>query len=72
MPKVFDITSDFTYVRMHLPPNGNGYGRAALMPWAARVEDWQGKNLDVFVYFNNDMEGHAVRDAQGLKQLLGP
>jgi uncharacterized protein YecE (DUF72 family) len=70
MPKSFEITSDFTYVRMHLPPHGLGYGRQALVPWADRVVVWRRNGLAVFVYFNNDMEGHAIKDAQTLIGLV--
>ena len=70
MPKSLEITSDFTYVRMHLPPKSLGYGRRALQPWADRVIEWQRTGLDVFVYFNNDMEGHAIKDAQTLMALV--
>jgi uncharacterized protein YecE (DUF72 family) len=70
MPKSFEITSDFTYVRMHQPPHGLGYGERALQPWVQRLRDWRAENLDAFVYFNNDMEGHAIRDAQTLLSLL--
>jgi uncharacterized protein YecE (DUF72 family) len=70
MPKSFEITSDFTYVRMHLPPKGLGYGQRALQPWADRVIDWGGGGLDVFLYFNNDMEGHAIKDAKTLISLV--
>ena len=70
MPKSLESTSDFTYIRMHLPPNGLGYGRRALRPWADRVIEWQRTGLDVFVYFNNDMEGHAIKDAQTLMALV--
>jgi len=69
MPKSFEITSDFTYIRMHLPPSGLGYGERALQPWADRVIEWRRQGLDVFVYFNNDMEGHAITDAQTLIAL---
>jgi len=71
MPKVFEITSDFAYVRMHLPSRGLGYGKRALQPWADRAGAWRARGLDVFVYFNNDMEGHAIKDGQTLKDLLG-
>jgi uncharacterized protein YecE (DUF72 family) len=70
MPKSFEITSDFTYIRMHLPPRGLGYGRRELQPWADRILDWRRGGLDVFAYFNNDVEGHAVKDAQTLISLL--
>lgn len=70
MPKSFEITSDFTYIRMHLPPESLGYGRRVLERWAARILDWRRDGLDVFVYFNNDMEGHAIRDALTLMALV--
>ena len=70
IPKSFEITSDFTYVRMHFPPRGLGYGRQTLQPWADRILDWHRGGLDVYVYFNNDMEGHAVKDAQTLISLV--
>ena len=70
MPKSLEITSDFTYIRMHLPRSGLGYGERALQPWAQRIRNWSAQILDVFVYFNNDMEGHAIKDAQALISLL--
>jgi uncharacterized protein YecE (DUF72 family) len=72
LPKSLEITSDFTYVRMHFPPHGIGYGTRTLQPWAERVADWRSQGRDVFVYLNNDMDGHAVRDARTLKELLAP
>ena len=70
MPKSLEITSDFTYIRMHLPPHGLGYSERGLHPWAERVVDWRRAGLDVFTYFNNDMEGHAVNDAKTLISLI--
>jgi len=70
MPKSFEITSDFTYIRMHLPPRGLGYGERALQPWAKNLLEWSGHKLDVFVYFNNDIDGHAVKDARTLISLV--
>ncbi len=70
MPRALEPTSDFTYIRMHLPPNGLGYGKHALQPWADRVVAWHHDGLDVFVYFNNDMEGHAIKDAKTLISLV--
>ena len=70
MPKSLEITSDFTYIRMHLPPHGLGYSERGLHPWAERVVDWRRAGLDVFMYFNNDMEGHAVKDAKTLISLI--
>jgi len=70
MPKSLEVTSDFTYIRMHLPPKGLGYGRRALQPWADRIVEWRRGGLNVFVYFNNDMEGHAIKDAKTLMSLV--
>jgi uncharacterized protein YecE (DUF72 family) len=70
MPKSFEITSDFAYIRMHLPPHGFGYGERALQSWAQRLLEWSGQKLDVFVYFNNDMEGRAIKDARTLISLV--
>jgi uncharacterized protein YecE (DUF72 family) len=70
MPKSFEITSDFTYIRMHQPSSGLGYGEQALQPWAQRLLEWSVQNLDVFVYFNNDMDGHAIKDARTLISLV--
>src|SRR5579864_3462226 len=71
MPQRFEITSDFTYIRMHLPKRGHGYGARALEPWAEHVLDWTTAGLDCFVYFNNDIGGHAITDGLALKELVG-
>lgn len=58
-------TADWGYVRFH---EGRAnprpcYGDAALGHWVERLaERWPGDE-DVFVYFNNDPRGCAVRDA---------
>jgi uncharacterized protein YecE (DUF72 family) len=61
------VTADWGYVRLHQgtaspPPS---YGRAALGAWLDRIDDaWPGAaGADVFVYFNNDRGGAAVRNA---------
>jgi uncharacterized protein YecE (DUF72 family) len=65
-------TADWGYVRFHegraSPPPC--YGRAALSGWAARLADMWGADADVFVYFNNDHGGCAVRDAHRLALAL--
>jgi len=37
---------------------------------AARVRALARSGKDVHVYFNNDREGHAVRDALRLREML--
>ena len=65
-------TARFTYLRVHRGPHGAGFlGPDALRPWAARVRALTRAGKEVYVYFNNDREGHAVRDALALRRLLG-
>jgi uncharacterized protein YecE (DUF72 family) len=66
-------TADFTYLRMHRGQQpGGGFTADELKTWAARVDAVSRTGKDAYVYFNNDWEGFAVRDATTLLQLLGP
>jgi uncharacterized protein YecE (DUF72 family) len=65
-------TAPFTYIRMHRgkEPSG-GYTPEELRSWAAQARALQNAGKDLYVYFNNDWEGFAVRDAVALQELLG-
>jgi uncharacterized protein YecE (DUF72 family) len=39
--------------------------------WAARVLALERAGKEVYVYFNNDRQGHAARDGQRFLVLLG-
>ena len=58
-------TADWGYVRLHEGRASPApcYGRTALKNWAARLADLWNDNEKVYVYFNNDHGGCAVRDA---------
>jgi uncharacterized protein YecE (DUF72 family) len=60
---------------MHGPDHqhlyGGSYSDDDLRWWAGRICEWQAAGRDVFVYFNNDGEGNAVRNALTLRGLLG-
>jgi len=75
LPCVLQATAPFVYVRLHGPDHdhlyGGSYSDADLGWWADRVRDWQGLGHSVFVYFNNDGHGNAVRNAWTLRNLLG-
>jgi uncharacterized protein YecE (DUF72 family) len=75
LPCVLRATARFVYVRLHGPdPHhlyGGSYTERDLRWWADRVREWDGMGRDVFVYFNNDGDGNAVRNAGTLKRLLG-
>jgi uncharacterized protein YecE (DUF72 family) len=65
-------TAAFTYIRMHRgqEPAG-GFTEEELKSWAARVRGLVASGKQVYVYFNNDWEGFALRDAFSLERLLG-
>ena len=66
------VTAPPVYERLHGDADhAGGYSRDALEDWARYIEGWRNEGLDVFVYFNNDAGGHAVRDAGALKELVG-
>ena len=65
-------TAPFAYLRMHAGAGpGGGFTDDQLRAWAGRVRALRRAEKEVYVYFNNDWEGHAVRDAARLRALLG-
>ncbi len=75
LPCVLRATADFVFVRLHGPDHKHLYTGAysddELRWWAGRIAEWQSQHRDVYVYFNNDGSGHAVRNAQRLRELTG-
>ena len=65
-------TADTIYVRLHGPDRWyrHDYSDQELTKWAARIRRSRAK--DVFVYFNNDYEANAPRNAVALRSLLTP
>ena len=68
-------TTDLVYVRMHGPDPATmytgSYSDDELRSWAGRIAGWDGEGRDVWMYFNNDLYGNAVRNAVFLRDLLG-
>ncbi|HUQ00591.1 MAG TPA: DUF72 domain-containing protein [Aeromicrobium sp.] len=62
----------FTYVRLHGHSQlyASRYSGRLLDHWAERCRDWA-RGGPVFVYFDNDMHGHAPWDALRLLERLG-
>jgi len=44
--------------------------QASLLARVDRIQEWESQGRPVFVYFNNDAEGNAVRNASGLKTFV--
>ncbi|MEW6272850.1 MAG: DUF72 domain-containing protein [Thermodesulfobacteriota bacterium] len=66
------VTADFVYVRLHghTRKYASCYSRAHLRRWAERARTWSRQGRDVYLFFDNDAEGHAVRNALGLREEL--
>ena len=63
------VTGGWSYVRFHQGTRlGPGYRRDKLRRWADRIAALPAR--DVWVFFNNDHGGAAVRDARFLRDLL--
>jgi uncharacterized protein YecE (DUF72 family) len=61
----------FVYVRFHGVQKYSGsYGNDALERWAMWLGDRVKEGRPVYAYFNNDVGGHAPRDAMRLRALL--
>jgi len=62
-------TADWTYLRLHAGAASPApcYGRAALATWTERLGE-QFRDVDAYVYFNNDPGGCALRDARWFAQ----
>jgi uncharacterized protein YecE (DUF72 family) len=70
MPLQIQLTANWTYIRMHRGKWGTGYRDEELAGWADRILTFRQDSIDTYLYFNNDPEGHALRDADRIAQLL--
>ncbi len=75
LPCVLRATAPFVYLRFHGPDTNHlyagSYADDDLRWWAERIHEWHGSGKDVWAYFNNDGEGHAVRNADTLRHFVG-
>ncbi|HYP09493.1 MAG TPA: DUF72 domain-containing protein [Bryobacteraceae bacterium] len=63
----------FVYIRRHGTAAGSyagSYSEEQLAADAARVRAWNREGKPVYIYYNNDIGGHAFWNAEKLKQLL--
>jgi uncharacterized protein YecE (DUF72 family) len=73
LPCILRATAGFVYVRLHGPDHHHSYAGSysddELRWWSDRIGEWQAMGRDVFVYFNNDGGGNAVRNARMLTEM---
>jgi len=67
------ITANFVYVRFHGRRElfASNYTDAELADEAKQMRRYLRDGRDIYVYFNNDAEGHAVGNARALRRLVG-
>lgn len=65
-------TSDLVYVRLHghTRTYASSYSASNLGRWADRIRNWTDDGREVHVYFDNDTEGAAPKDAMRLLEML--
>ncbi|UXN59039.1 DUF72 domain-containing protein [Phyllobacterium zundukense] len=70
LPDELVKTADDIYVRFHGTKNWyrHDYSDNELMIWARRIRQCRAKK--VWVYFNNDRDGHSIKNAKALIELL--
>ena len=72
LPLIETATSDFVYLRLHGGEvlYGSNYSDKELKQWAEKVRNWRRKRKIIFVYFNNDAYGFAIKNALLLKKMI--
>lgn len=71
-PGVRHVTADFAYIRMHGPKKlfASSYSKEQLTELATYIQSISPKAKRVYVYFNNDFHGYALKNARSLQKLL--
>ncbi len=66
------VTTDFVYLRFHGHEKlyASDYSDEALTQYADRIISWLNQGKEVWVFFNNDFNGFAVKDAEKLRELI--
>jgi len=66
------VTTDVVYIRLHghIRKYASSYSKPALKKWATRAACWLRENCDAHVYFDNDAEGAAPKNALTLLEML--
>jgi uncharacterized protein YecE (DUF72 family) len=69
-PKI--VTGDKVYVRFHgtMGRYSGSYSKTQMRDWAKWLKEQKKKVRSIYVYFNNDVGGHAINNAKQLKEQL--
>ena len=63
------ITADFVYIRLHGSQKlyASDYSEDELEEWGRKIRGW---DTETYIYFDNDFQGFAVKNARRLKEIL--
>ena len=66
------VAADFIYLRRHGSRNlyTSSYTQEEIKSDAHQIKKWLGERKDVYIYFNNDAEGFAVKNALSLLEMV--
>jgi uncharacterized protein YecE (DUF72 family) len=66
------VTGDIVYVRFHGTSGryAGNYSDSTLQEWADWIKALCRSTRAAYVYFNNDVQGHAVNNAKTLRQMV--
>jgi uncharacterized protein YecE (DUF72 family) len=66
------VTSRFVYLRLHGREQlyASDYHENDLRSYAEKISFWLSKGKEVWVFFNNDYYGFAVKNAEKLKEII--
>ncbi len=72
-PELLELTADFSYIRFHGRETlySSFYSDDELKQWRKRIRGFIRKKIKrVYIYFNNDYNAYAVKNALKMKELL--
>ncbi len=71
-PEHETVTTDTVYLRLHGPDSlyASDYDESSLHRYAERIIHWLRTDHEVWVFFNNDFHGYAVKNALQLNELV--
>jgi uncharacterized protein YecE (DUF72 family) len=66
------VTTDIIYIRFHGTTGrySGSYPDSQLKDWAEWIKKQSKKARGVYVYFNNDAHGHAIKNAKQLREMI--
>jgi uncharacterized protein YecE (DUF72 family) len=66
------LTNSIVYLRFHGPAGlyCSPYSTGELTTYARKITGWLAEGRQIWAFFNNDFDGHAVQNARELKALI--